>query len=169
MTLDGTLWVEDGVPYMVFCHEWLQVKDGTIELIRLKDDLSDVVGESRTLFHGSDGPWVVGPKEYPGAYVTDGPFLYQTKTGKLLMLWSSGGAQGYTTGIAVSQTGKIKGPWTQVREPLFKADGGHAMIFKRFDGTLMLVLHQPNRGLLERARLFESEDTGDSIRIKNAY
>lgn len=84
------------------------------------------------------------------------------------MLWSSGGAQGYTTGIAVSQSGKIEGPWTQVREPLFQADGGHAMIFKQFDGTLMLVLHQPNRGRLERARLFELEDTGDSIRIKNA-
>jgi hypothetical protein len=23
MTLDGTLWVEDGVPYMVYCHEWV--------------------------------------------------------------------------------------------------------------------------------------------------
>jgi arabinan endo-1,5-alpha-L-arabinosidase len=29
MTLDGTLWVEDGVPYMVFGHEWVQIKDGT--------------------------------------------------------------------------------------------------------------------------------------------
>ena len=23
-TLDGTLWIEDGTPYMVFCHEWMQ-------------------------------------------------------------------------------------------------------------------------------------------------
>jgi hypothetical protein len=36
MTLDGTLWVEDDVPYMVFCHEWVQIKDGTIEIIQLR-------------------------------------------------------------------------------------------------------------------------------------
>jgi hypothetical protein len=28
MALDGTLWVEDGVPYMIFCHEWIQITDG---------------------------------------------------------------------------------------------------------------------------------------------
>jgi hypothetical protein len=38
MTLDGTLWVEDGVPYMVYCHEWVQIKDGTIEYIQLTED-----------------------------------------------------------------------------------------------------------------------------------
>ena len=47
MTLDGTLWVEDGVPYMVFCHEWVQIKDGTVEYIRLKDDLSATVFATR--------------------------------------------------------------------------------------------------------------------------
>jgi len=33
MTLDGTLWVEDGVPYMVFSHEWVQITDGRMEYI----------------------------------------------------------------------------------------------------------------------------------------
>lgn len=35
MALDGTLWVEDGTPYMVYCHEWVQVCDGTINLVRI--------------------------------------------------------------------------------------------------------------------------------------
>lgn len=39
-TLDGTFWVEDGVPYMVFCGEWLINDDGTMEAVRLADDLS---------------------------------------------------------------------------------------------------------------------------------
>ena len=34
MTLDGTFWVEDGVPYMVFCHEWVQITDGSIGVSR---------------------------------------------------------------------------------------------------------------------------------------
>ncbi|MGD0517529.1 MAG: family 43 glycosylhydrolase [Thermoguttaceae bacterium] len=31
MTLDGTLYVEDGVPWMVYAHEWIQMIDGMIE------------------------------------------------------------------------------------------------------------------------------------------
>ncbi len=169
MTLDGTLWVEDGVPYMVYCHEWVQIKDGTVEVVRLTDDLSDIVGEPTVLFHGSDAPWGTGSRTYPGSYVTDGPFLYRTRTGTLLMVWSSFISGAYATGVAVSETGKLHGPWRQEPEPLFAEDGGHAMIFRRFDGGLMLVLHQPNQPPNERARLFELEDTGDSIRIARAW
>ena len=43
------------------------------------------------------------------------------------------------------------------------------MLFRRFDGQLMMVLHQPNEGGRERARLFEIEDTGDSLRIRRAF
>ena len=92
MTLDGTLFVEDGVPYMVFCHEWVQIKDGTIEYVQLTDDLSATVGEPKRLFHGSDAAW--SKREEPwGCHVTDGPWFYRTKTGKLLLLWSSIGAR----------------------------------------------------------------------------
>jgi hypothetical protein len=54
MTLDGTFWVEDGVPYMVFCNEWVQVSDGTIEYMLLKDDLSDAAGPPVRMFRGSE-------------------------------------------------------------------------------------------------------------------
>ena len=50
MALDGTLWVEDGIPYMIYCHEWVQIADGSMELVRLTDDLSAPVGNSLTLF-----------------------------------------------------------------------------------------------------------------------
>lgn len=52
---------------------------------------------------------------------------------------------------------------------LFSDDGGHGMIFKRFDGQLMLVLHQPNKRPNERGRLFELEDTGEALRIKSPF
>ena len=47
----------------------------------------------------------------PYSYVTDGCFLYATKTGKLLLIWSNFGNEGYAVGIAESTTGKILGPW----------------------------------------------------------
>ena len=165
MTLDGTLWVEDGVPYMVFCHEWVQIKDGTVEFVQLKDDLSETVGEPKRLFHGSDAPWAKKSDQY-GCYVTDGPWLYRTKTGKLVMLWTSGSATGYTTGLAISASGKLAGPWRQQAEPVFRADGGHAMLFHRFDGQLMMILHQPNKVPNERAVIMEMEDLGDTLRVK---
>ena len=33
MSLDGTLYVENGKPYMVFCHEWTQVTDGSMDML----------------------------------------------------------------------------------------------------------------------------------------
>ena len=169
MALDGTLWVEDGIPWMVFCHEWVQITDGTMELIRLKKDLSDVHGHPVTLFGATAAPWVRNLKDVGGkhdGYVTDGPFLYRTGNGRLLMIWSSFGVHHYAVGMAVSTSGKINGPWKQVEKPLFEANGGHGMIFKTFDDRLMLVLHQPNSSPKERARLFELEDTGDSLRLE---
>ena len=47
MALDGSLWVENGVPYMVYCHEWVQIVNGTVEMIKLKDDRSGTVGEPK--------------------------------------------------------------------------------------------------------------------------
>jgi hypothetical protein len=43
------------------------------------------------------------------------------------------------------------------------------MIFKRFDGQLMLVLHSLNKNPNERARFFELEDTGETLKIKSAF
>jgi Beta-xylosidase len=163
MTLDGTLFVEDGVPYMVFCHEWVQIKDGTVSYVKLKDDLSATDGEPVVLFHGSEAPWNKKSKEF-GCHVTDGPTFHRSKSGKLFMLWSGFGDGGYTTGIAISDTGRLAGPWRQQAGPIFSADGGHPFLFKRFDGQLMMTLHSPNKDT-ERALLFEMEDTGETLRI----
>jgi arabinan endo-1,5-alpha-L-arabinosidase len=172
MALDGTLWVEDGVPYMVFCHEWIQITDGSMDLVRMTADLSAPAGTPVTLFHASEADWVrcradLGElfqgKRYH-AFITDGPWLHRTKTGRLIMLWSSYGPTKYATGVAISSSGKLTGPWVQQQEPLWLDDGGHPMLFTTFDGRLVMTIHQPNRRV-ERARFFEVEDTGETIRI----
>ncbi len=164
MTLDGTLWVEDGIPYMIYCHEWVQIVNGTVEMIRLKQDLSGTVGESSRLFFGNDGPWARRNNDY-GCWVTDGPSFHVSKSGKLFMIWSGFGDGGYTVGLAISDSGKLAGPWRQQEDPIYSQDGGHGFLFKRFDGQLMMALHSPNKHT-ERIRLFELEDKGTSLRIK---
>ena len=37
-----------------FRDEWVQITDGTVEYVKLKDDLSETVGEPKRLFRGSD-------------------------------------------------------------------------------------------------------------------
>jgi beta-xylosidase len=166
MTLDGTLWVEDGVPYMVFSHEWVQITIGTIECIQLKEDLSEAVGEPKRLFDAQDAPWALKQRE--GCYVTDGPYLRKSKSGKLFMIWSSFGKGGYTTGVAISDSGKLAGPWKQSPEALYGQDGGHGMLFSTFEGKIMMVLHSPNNQGA-RPRIFELEDTGDNLRLVQEF
>jgi beta-xylosidase len=171
MTLDGTLYVDPaGKPWMVYAHEWLQKVDGTIEALPLTADLSAAAGAPIHLFKGSDAPWINAlavPNARENHYVTDGPELFRTRTGRLLMLWSSyarneSGGDGYVETIARSKSGELAGPWEQL-EPLVKNDSGHGMLFRSFEGTLMLVLHQPFVGA--RAKIYEVEDTGDTLRI----
>jgi GH43 family beta-xylosidase len=158
-SLDGTLYVEDGTPYMIFCHEWSQVIDGTMEIVELKDDLSEPVGEPVTLFRASEGEWV---RNYIEGKVTDGPFFFNTKGGKLLMIWSSFGENGYAIAQAVSESGRVAGPWQQ-GELIFAEQGGHGMIFKDFNDELRLTFHQPNHGGLERAQIYSILEVNDRL------
>lgn len=165
MALDGTLFVEDGKPYMVFCHEWVQTIDGTMDVVRLTDDLSSTVGKPRVLFKASDAP---GARTDPKAgKVTDGCSLYRSsKSGKLFMIWSTFiPGSDYCVLLTESQSGRVRGPWIN-QKPIYKENGGHGMLFRSFDGDLMMALHQPNSGGKERLHLFHVVDTGQTLEVK---
>ena len=149
--LDGTFYVSrEGKPYMVFCHEWVQVKNGEIWAMELRPDLSAPAGEPFLLFRAADAAWCRETSNGQcRGYVTDGPFLWRTQEGRLLCLWASFSENGYTEGLAVSDNGEIDGRFIQL-PPLFDRDGGHGMVFRDLRGRLILTLHQPNIHLLER-------------------
>lgn len=157
MAIDGTLSIENGKPYMVFVHEWTQITVGSMELMELSPDLSNMVGKTQTLFRATDPPWA-GKN-----YITDGPSLYRLHSGTLLMLWSNNNLQGkYCVGIARSVSGKLAGPWKQDPEPLV-TNGGHGMIFQTFTGKLLLVLHGPNTPGEERAHFIEITESDTTL------
>lgn len=156
LAIDATLHVDTtGQPWLVFCREWVQTRNGEIHAIRLGPDLKRTAGESALLFRASEARWSTAQKsEYGEGYrVTDAPWLYRAADGALLMLWSSFGRGGYLTGVARSANGSMNGPWVQAPEPLPLADSGHAMTFRTFDDQLLLLLHAPNQPGQERARL----------------
>ena len=169
-SLDGTLWIEKGVPYMIFCHEWTQTLNGTVEAVKLPKDLGVPKHRPFTLFKGSDAPYITESEPDPEkTYVTDGCFLFKTKTGRLGMIWSSWKGKDYVLMAAYSKSGKLKGPWVQDKELLFEANGGHGMLFRTFDGKLMLSMHyvDPKDAKPGRQPLFmEVDDSGDRLVIK---
>lgn len=140
-TLDGTFWVEDGVPYMIYCHEWLQNGNGTVEKIRLTDTLDGTIGTGHILFRASDSPWSRNDAGNGPNVVTDGPWLFRTQTGKLGMLWTSWVGKVYTMGVAYSKSGTLDGPWEQEPQPITPPNYGHGMMFHDWRGRLLLVAH----------------------------
>ena len=164
-SIDGTLYIdEDNQPWLVFSHEWTSMPDqiGAISCAKLNDDLSGFISEPKDLFYATDPEWAKNK-------VTDAPFMYKTANGKLLMLWSNFSSNGYVVAIASSTNGKVDGEWVQ-EGLLFDEDGGHGMIFKTFEGNLMLALHTPNMLASatnrEHLALLELKEQNDMLYLK---
>ena len=159
--LDGTLYVDKkGKPHLVFCHEWVQIKDGTICALPLSDDLTKPIGEPKELFKASEPSWSDVDAE---RYVTDGPFLYRTKTDELLMFWSSLKDKNYVEAVARSSNGEIDGEWTNLDTLLYETDGGHGMAFRTKESELYFTLHSPNINYHENPHFLKIEDQGDHV------
>lgn len=174
-TLDGTFWVDtDGKPYMIYCYEWLQNWDGTIEKIELKPDLSGSVGEGKLLFKASESPWSrekQDGKVVPNK-VTDGPYLFRTGTGRLGMIWTSWIYDVYTQGVAYSESGTLDGPWIQEEEPITSPNYGHGMLFRTLDGVWLMSVHSHkdiNGRYVRIPHLFEVDLSGDKLVVGKPY
>ena len=175
--LDASLYVDkEGKPWMLFCHEWTQVQDGQICIIPLSDDLGEAIGPPKILFRASDAPWREDRLGYMrdqgmtwiSGYITDGCYAHRMQDGSLIMLWSNYCRHGYAVAYARSLSGEIQGPWVQEPVPLYVMDGGHAMLFRKFDGQLMMAMHAPNHPHShKRMLLFEMEENGGKLAVLN--
>ncbi|MCH5199115.1 MAG: family 43 glycosylhydrolase [Oscillospiraceae bacterium] len=166
--IDGTLYVdENGKPWMIYCHEWTSMPDeiGAMEAAPLSDDLTHFTDDPTLLFRANAPVWTTKG-------ITDGPFMYKTKYGKLIMIWSNKNNRGYCVGIAKSKDGTPNGKWSQQVTLLYSKsktetyDGGHGMIFRTLDGRLMMCIHSPNsrsEDVFETAKFIEVYDTGYSL------
>lgn len=159
--IDGTLYVEDDVPYLVFCHEHTQIFDGGMCYIELSEDLTHYVGEPVTMFTASEPVWVKEKISFEH-YITDGPFMYRTKDNVLLMIWSTFINGEYAECLVRFNDGTIKGSFEHL-EPLIDDDGGHGMLFRAND-KLYLTYHTPNISLQEHPEFIEIIDNGNTIK-----
>lgn len=161
MTLDGTLHVDPkGKPWMVYAHEWLQLRVGAFAAVPL-DDALRAAGPPRELFRGSASP-AARPQQGQGIIVTDGPQLYRTADGSLHMLWSSWGEDGYFQTVSRSPSGDLFGPWEH--GPVWLAKGsGHGMLFRTLDERWMLIVHRPFKNA--RGKLYDVRERADGFEL----
>ena len=143
--IDGTLYIdEEGQPWMIYVGEWTSNDDGIGDMMaaKMSDDLTELITEPILLFRGDS-------VRERASNITDGPFLYRTKNGRLIMIWSYFAKTGYCVQVAYSSNGRIDGKWIQQPGCLYEktdkhADGGHGMFFTAPDGTLTMAIHSPN-------------------------
>ena len=162
--IDGTLYLEEGKPWLIFSHSFEDDPKGDMCLLPLKEDISGPAGEPVTLFSAAEAPWA-RPVPFAKAefgmdgdvYFTDGPCVKKLPGGELIMTWSSWSEQAYAVGVAMSENGRVRGPWRQLGTPLYPANGGHGMIFTEKDGSLCFTLHTPNDKYLERPAFYQVE------------
>ena len=172
-SIDGTLYMDGtGQPWMVFVHEWTSMDDGigTMAAAKMSLDLTCFTSEPIQLFKANDPVWTIGG-------VTDGPFMYKTTDGKLLMLWSNSAiGRGYCVGLAKSSNGDLDGTWSHGFDPLyskgryFDLDGGHPMLFTDLNGRLIMCIHSPNgktEDMHETALFLEVVDNGNTLELKD--
>ena len=126
----------------------------------MSEDLTKSIGEAKVLFKASESGWAhpLTVSEGKQIYVTDGPWLVKEETG-LIMFWSSFHNGSYAVGIAISESGKLTGPWRHCEDLFFEQDGGHGMMFEGFDGQKYFAVHQPNVGPYERAQFLKIKKT----------
>lgn len=155
--IDGTVYFENGIPYLIFSHSFEDTPDGDMCIIPLSEDLKRAEGEAALLFSAGEAEWakpVPFAKEEFGmdgdVYFTDGPCVINTGDGRLYMTWSSWGSCGYAVGVAVSESGKVGGAWRQMDVPIYPENGGHGMMFRDLNGKMKFVLHFPNDKYQER-------------------
>ena len=173
--IDGTLYIENDVPYMVYSHDWPDCfhEDkgfyvGEICAVELTEDLSEPKGVPFKLFASNEAKqYAPAVHEFLGDMVTrygsDGPFLQKLESGKLLLTWSPIPDSNYIVAGAVSDSGSIHGPWRHLEKPIFDRNGGHAMLFTDLNGKKKMAIHYPERVPDERALFLDVQETDETI------
>ena len=178
--IDGTLYVEDDKPYIVFSRDWIAnyVENmdwymGEIWAAELSKDLSQRVGEPFKLFSSNESPLsskAPNVLSFEGKtylrYGSDAPYIIRGNDGQLFITWSPMLDQTYVVLTAVSENGKIKGKWKHSETPLFCENGGHAMFFNDLKGKRKVCLHCPEIHGQERALILDIEEQNGNLVVK---
>ena len=77
----------------------------------------------------------------------------------------------YVQGVAYSESGTLDGPWIQEKDPITPPNFGHGMMFKTFEGKLLMALHSHRVGArgnyIRIPALLEVDDSKNKIIVSS--
>lgn len=174
--IDGTLYVENGTPYIVYSADWPDNYDeekgcyvGEIWAVEMKADLKEQAGEPFRLFRSDESPSssVGTAVKIEGKdairFGSDGPFVTTLSNGNIILTWSPIPKRNYVVAAAISENG-IRGPWRHL-DNIFENNGGHAMFFDDFDGNKKMTIHYPELYPEERALVLPVEEKDGVLKL----
>ena len=89
------------------------------------------------------------------------------------MLWTSWVFDVYTQGVAYSESGTLDGPWIHESEPITPPNFGHGMLFRTFEGKLLMAGHTHSVGgngrYIRIPRIFEVDNSGDKLMVNTSF
>lgn len=177
--IDGTLFVSDGKPYILYSHDWPDNYEsqkkayvGEIWIAELTEDLVSITGKPQRLFASDEVPLskaaphkTIWEGKAVIRYGSDAPYVQKLSNGALYLTWSPYLNDHYVVLGAISKSANPFGPWEHLDCPLFEDDGGHAMFFNDLSGRRVMCIHAPERENLERAHLYRISEEGNLLKI----
>ena len=138
---DGTFFVDDRVPHLVYAEAASGDRPGRLAAVRLSDDLSQAVGEPFALFTAAAAKtikWAGNP------VVAASPCLRRVVGGDLYLIWSSVFRNNRAVTIQTrAKSRHLKGPWVE-QKPLLRLDSASPSLVRGTNGQTYLAVHQPN-------------------------
>lgn len=176
--LDATLYVDNNEqPWIIYCHEWTEICEGKIKACKISKDLKQIISDPIDILKSSDMKWIrkFGDSRIEKTgYLTDAPFMYKSKSGRLILLWSSYSYEGYTEGKmggytvarAYSENGDVDGLWNNDDILLLDDNEGHASLFRTLEDELRICLHSPDTPHgEERPKFIRVKELDDNLQI----
>ena len=173
--LHPTFCVDDyGAGYMIYNHDASQNGDGTVQIVRFTEDLGRRMGEAYIMFSASRNGWSREAGDDNGnlSSIMEAPFLFVTEGGRMGILFTAYKGNEKAIGVAYTETGHLDGPWVIEPEPLMAGNVANAMMFKDYDGTLVMVVQKDTLiDGVERhvPRLLKMESELEKLQIKGYY
>lgn len=102
-----------------------------------------------------------------------GPFLFDTEGRELGILFTTEKDKKTALGVAYTEKDHgLNGPWHIEPKPMLTGGYGQAMLFRDFDGSLVMVLHKDtvvNGKEKKIPQFFEMDPQYDKLKIKSKY
>lgn len=167
---------ELNVGYLIYNYAAEQSGDATVQIIRLGKKLNVQIGEPYIMFRASQNPWSSATDEEGKngfSPIMRAPFMFDTRGGELGILFDT--TVDGLSAIGVAYTEKdhgLNGPWHIEQEPLLTGGVGGPMMFKDYDGTLVMAVHRDTvvGGVKKSIPQFMKMDSQfDKLKVKGHY